>query len=180
MVKQQKSVWVYLIASLIIGLFVTFLIFLSQQDSGQMNIKDSASHYKDTREVRQILSAIPSKPEFDFYKMLPELPINVSPKLDMNIGSNSIMLSSVISKTQAIGSSLYYLQVGAFSKRKSAERRKVELILSNWPIRIQQVPKQGGGNIYRILVGPYNKGIALSYAEKGLRKQGLKPVRRQI
>jgi cell division protein FtsN len=174
MAKQQKPAWVYLIAGLIIGLFVAFLVFLSQQDSREIDIKaaieNSAQRNKDTREVRQNPNSSPSKPEFDFYKMLPELQVNVSPNLDVNIGSKPKSAAP-----KAVDTHLYYLQVGAFSKKEGAEKQKVELILKNWPTRI----KQGGDNIYRIWVGPYSKGNELSRAEKGLRRQGLKPVRQQ-
>ena len=180
MAKQQKPAWVYLIAGLIIGLFVAFLVFLSQQDSGQINIKtaieDSTQRHKDAREVRQTPNSAPNKPEFDFYKMLPELQVNVSPNLDVNIGSKPAATQPTAPKPS--NGTLYYLQVGAFSKKEGAEKQKVELILGNWPTRIQQA-RRPDGNIYRILVGPYNEGTELSKAEKGLRKQGLKPVRQQ-
>ena len=65
MAKQQKPAWVYLIAGLIIGLFVAFLVFLSQQDSGRIDIKtaiEERAARKDTREVRQNTHSAPSKP----------------------------------------------------------------------------------------------------------------------
>lgn len=183
MAKQQKPAWVYLIAGLIIGLFVAFLVFLSQQDGGRVDIKtaieESAQQAKDTREVRQNSGNAPSKPEFDFYKMLPELQVNVSPNLDVNIASKppAPKPKETVRTTLSSNAELYYLQVGAFTKFESADKQKAGLVLQNWPTKVQQVRKDDGVSIYRILVGPYNTGSELSSAEKGLKKQGLKPIR---
>lgn len=180
MAKQQKPAWVYLIAGLIIGLFVAFLVFLSQQDSRHIDIKTAIENgTKDTREVRQDANSAPSSPEFDFYKMLPELQVNVSPNLDVNIDSKPRMPKPTAPTKQA-DTELYYLQVGAFSKFESADQQKAGLVLQNWPTKVQQVRKDDGRNIYRILVGPYNAGTELSGAEKGLTKQGLRPVRQAV
>lgn len=187
MAKQQKSAWVYLIAGLIIGLFVAFLVFLSQQDGASVDIKTAIEDGtrnlsgKDAREVREDPNNAPDSPKFDFYKMLPELQVNVSPNLDVNIGKKPAQVPTppakeVQSKT---GTGLYYLQVGAFSKFESADQQKAGLVLQNWPTRLQQIRKDDGRSIYRILVGPYNDDQELNNAEKGLKKQGLKPVRQQ-
>ena len=183
MAKQQKPAWIYLIAGLIIGLFVAFLVFLSQQDSGRIDIKTAIEESaKDTREVRQNSNIPPEKPEFDFYKMLPELQVNVSPNLDVNIGSKPATPSPSTppSQPKPINTELYYLQVGAFTKFESADQQKAGLVLQNWPTKVQQIRKDDGRSIYRILVGPYNPGRELSSAEKGLKKQGLKPIRQQV
>ncbi len=180
MAKQQKPAWVYLIAGLIIGLFVAFLVFLSQQDSGKINIKtaiENSAAAKDTREVRQNNQTAPGKPEFDFYKMLPELQVNVSPNLDINIGKKKAVPTPEPTTPQPSSAELYYLQVGAFSQFKSADQQKAGLVLQNWPTKVQQVRKDDGRSIYRILVGPYNDGSELNTAEQGLKRQGLKPIR---
>lgn len=190
MAKEQKPAWVYLLAGLIIGLFVAFLVFLGQQEGTTINFKTAAEetankhNSKDTREVRTDNQEAPSGPELSFYDMLPELEVSVSPDLDVNIGSKprqSTPAPKPVEKPTAtptdIGGELYYLQVGAFSKFQGADKQKVELLLSNWPAKVQQVRKSSGTSIYRVFVGPYRDGTELSKAEKGLKKQGLKPVR---
>lgn len=188
MAQQQKPAWVYLLAGLIIGLFVAGLVYLSQQDGKPVDIKQSieqnAKRIKDTREVRQQSSDAPTAPKLDFYGMLPKLEVSVSPDLDVSVAPKPQALPQIQPESQpptsvTTSSELYYLQVGAFSKRSSADSQKAKLILSNWPTKVQQVRLSNGNNIYRVFVGPYNQGTELKQAEKGLTKQGLQPVKQK-
>lgn len=184
MAKQQKPAWVYLFAGLIIGLFVAGLIYLSQQDSKHVNIRESleqeAKRVKDAREVRQQNQEAPTAPKLDFYGMLPKLEVSVSPDLDVSIAPKpQTQPTPAIESAPTKNSDLYYLQVGAFSKRSSADSQKAALTLNNWPTRVQQVRRDNGSSIYRVFVGPYNLDNELNQAEKGLIKQGLKPVRQK-
>lgn len=187
MAAEQKSPWVYMVAGLIIGLFVAFLVFLSQQDSHPINLKDElAKTARDTRDVRKSDRETPQGPgerQFDFYDMLPELEVSVSPDMEVEVTprprSEPVVAPQPQTASRSSSGPQFYLQVGAFSKYESADQQKASLLLQNWPTKVQSATKDDGRKIYRVFVGPYADGQPLQSAEKQLKQMGLKPYRYQ-
>ncbi|MGM0563127.1 MAG: SPOR domain-containing protein [Pseudomonadota bacterium] len=183
MAKDSKSPLLYLAAGLVIGLFVAFLLFLSQQQGESINLKeDIAKAARDARTVREDSQGQSDHPSFDFYEMLPELEVSVGEDNDVRLKpkTGQPALPPVDEEQRAPSpepAGNIFLQVGAFSKFESADRQKASLLLQNWPTKVQSVTRDDGGKIFRVFVGPYSKGEALDSAERQLKKMGLKPYR---
>lgn len=193
MSEKSTSPIVYLAAGLVIGLFVAFLLFLSQQQSEPVSLKDSiAKAAKDAREVREQEESDPTDSSFDFYEMLPELEVSVGeegtvtakPKRPAPPAQDTASEPSESVRTQSapapVSSGTIYLQVGAYSKFESADQQKAGLLLQNWPTKVQSATKDDGRKIYRVFVGPYSEGASLDSAERQLKSMGLKPYRHQV
>lgn len=87
MAKKQKPAWVYLLAGLIIGLFVAFLLFLSrQQPAAPVDINQSIEQALNKKDNQ---AAAAKKPELGFYDMLPKLEVSISPELEVRFGNKA-------------------------------------------------------------------------------------------
>ncbi len=123
------------------------------------------------------------KPNFDFYKVLPEggdatakndkaiaPPPTAKPaeprttavaSIPETTATRPVSATTPVPATPATATStkpkeIYWLQVGSFSRQEDAENRKAELALFGWEATIQKGEAPGRGIFYRVRVGPYD------------------------
>lgn len=187
MAKKQKPAWLYLLAGLIVGLFVAFLLFLSQQKSADpVDLNTSIEQALAKKSSNDSTNQAEKKPELGFYDLLPELEVTISPDLEVNIGKKPEQPPKANQNTtqrpvteQSKASAVYW-QVGSFSQYSGADKQKATLILNNWPAKIQQAGLNDGRTVYRVFVGPFNDANSAQQAQTKLKQQGLKPVRHTV
>jgi cell division protein FtsN len=173
--KQKPPVpgWVWMLAGLLVGLFIAFLVYL-QQIGGTDALKrklalpeqkaPAKTASTDTRTVKQApATEAPKKKEgisYDFYNILPELEV-VIPEDELKQGDSP--------KEKAT----YYLQVGSFKNDTDAEARKAELFLLNFTPSVQTVTIDGNQTWHRVRLGPFSDRRKVDQARRRLQDNGI-------
>lgn len=141
------------------GLFVAVIVFLYGDDLRAVHLREPAQ--TDVEETASVaLAAAPQQPgasaksaapepRFDFYKILPEMEVEV-PQWELDRPK-----SDGVDKRLAEGS--YVLQVGSYQRYEDADRAKANLALQGIRARIQRVVINGQDVWYRVHVGPYTE-----------------------
>jgi len=171
--KSQVPGWVWMLAGLLVGLFIAFLVYL-QQIGGTSALKHklvSSSHSSkkppatDTRAVTKATPApAPKKKEginFDFYNILPEMEV-VIPDEELKPGDNNTQEKAT-----------FYLQVGSFKNDSEAEARKAELLLLNFNPSVQNVTIDGSQTWHRVRIGPFSDRRKVDQARRRLQDNGI-------
>jgi len=133
------------------------------------------------------------KPQFDFYKILPQgenaAPAPAKPPAASNANANSNGNASARAGTNASPGSAsdaakqpppaaaptekLYLQVGAFSDPAEADNLKARLALMGIEASAQRVEIPDKGTLHRVRVGPYTKPEELNAAREQLAQAGI-------
>jgi cell division protein FtsN len=153
------------ITGLVIGLFVAFIVYLKEHQSGiqtgqspELVIQNiNKPIIPDTENTEE--SRIP-EPQFDFYQILPNMEVNVSEwEAEEEKQSDSIA---------ADDSGVYILQVGSFEQYEAADEVKARLALLGVSADIQRVVINGRDIRHRVRVGPYKDPAKLQEARDRL------------
>lgn len=139
MAEQKKSSpWVWISLFIIVGLFVTFILFLDQE------IVKSSRQQAPTTATQEPTS----KPVIDFYTVLKERNFVVPEKRQENIQPGTTASTPNSSKKQ------YILQAGSFKSNRDADRRKAQLALLGLEAAIKKAEVQGV-DYFRVELGPF-------------------------
>ena len=169
--KNGKNATVHLrpvmpfITGLVIGLFVAFIVYLKEHQSGILidqspelvvqNINNPI--VPDTEIIEK--TEIP-EPQFDFYQILPNMEVNVSEwEAEEEKQSDHIT---------ADDASVYILQVGSFEQYDAADEVKARLALLGVSADIQRVVINGRDIRHRVRIGPYKDPEKLQEARDRL------------
>ncbi len=166
--------WLWIVAALAIGLFISFLYFLSQRQ-GETTTDTAAQKGtsaaisvppagQDVREVKKPVTAKvppPPKPRFDFYTILPEAEVLVPEKEITGTPREGVP------QVEAPGT--YLLQVGSFSTHQQADQYKAKLALLGLQADIQSVTINNKETRHRVRVGPFNDLNTLNTARARLK-----------
>lgn len=170
--KAQVPGWIWMLAGLLVGLFIAFLVYL-QQIGGTSALKQklASTHSSskpvttDTRSVKKTEPATaPKKKEgisYDFYNILPEMEVVIPEEELKQNGSNPQEKAT------------YYLQVGSFKSDGEAESRKAELIMLNFTPSVQTVTIDGSQTWHRVRVGPFTDRRKVDQARRKLQDNGI-------
>ena len=115
------------------------------------------SENKSVRNINVSEMDTPVKPDFQFPDLLKGEEINIP----QNITSSNI-------DTIETYDASYLLQVGSFKNMDEAESLRVKLLLLNLPVFIQGFKTSSGGQLHRVLVGPYSNNQENNSARKKL------------
>ena len=148
---KKPSAWVWISLSLIIALFISFILFLDHNIV--KNHEQTANPEADKSE--QI------KPVFDFYTVLPERKVDIPKKSVPTINGTNEAVAKVNKKEH------YILQAGSFQKLVDADRHKAELALLGLEASINTVTVSGK-TFHRIELGPFDGGSVYSRVQKQL------------
>lgn len=102
------------------------------------------------------------EPTYEFYKILPNLKINVSEWEETQI---PVQESQTTKSTENL---VYVLQVGSFQKMEMADRVKAKLALMGISADIQRVVINGQDVFHRVRVGPYKDAQKLEQVKTNL------------
>jgi cell division protein FtsN len=172
--RAPVSPWLTLLAGLLIGLFVAFLVYIKMQypPGGQGSLVTPG---KDTRDPARSDSRVerkpvrdtqppPPRPRFDFYTLLPEM--------EVIIPEQEITGKSEAGLKQVEEPGTYLLQVASFRNFEQADRLKAKLTLSGFETDTQEVTVNGKDTYYRVRVGPYSSLGSLNEARSKLKTLG--------
>lgn len=172
--------WVFLLAGLLLGLFVALLVYLGQSGSGAgqssaTGITPPSSRMSDTRDVRKEQGREipnPPKPRFDFYTLLPEMEVVVPEADPVTAPSPPASAEPAPAASPGNGQGLFMLQVGSFRKADEADALKASLALSGFDVSIVPV-RINDEQWSRVHLGPYASQESAQQARTRLRSMGL-------
>lgn len=183
--KHGASPWLGVVAGLLIGLFVAFLVFIKMQanDSDSPVVtKESLpaqSVQEDVRDVRKEKKVVitPPEPRFDFYNLLPEMEVIVPEseiiKPRVKPAAPDTPTASTPAKT-IVGT--YYLQVGSFKSAEQADNLRAKLAFSGFETVIHKATIEISGkseSFHRVRVGPFNNLDAANRSREKLIATGI-------
>ena len=159
--------WVWLLAGLSIGLFIAFLVAISEQNTAKppvTSIKKEPSKKGAGRSDPKKKS--PTKKQldgvkFDFYHILPEMEL-VIPEDEIKQGAPS-----------TVAPTHYFIQVGSFKNAADAESRRAELFLLNFEPSLQTVTIDGKQSWHRVRLGPFSDRRKLDLAQRQLQDNNI-------
>ena len=180
--KEHKPIpgWVWMLAGLMIGLFVALLVYIKDNSSGKLAITDTVAKVFQTKKqteargVKKEVSTAPpapsanSKPKFDFYTILPELEVAI-PEQEL-IPSNNNISNKPGTNEQ------YILQAGSFKQFEEADKLKARLALQGIEANIQKVKINDTDTWHRVRIGPLNNIKALNQTRRRLRDLGIASI----
>ncbi len=163
--KKPLPGYIWLLAGLAIGLFISFLVYLKKQPVEQVSFKDAvvnelqkAKQSKKSDTAKKDSKPQGKEPRFDFYTILPELEVFIpEPEIKPNETPNSG--TSTLSSTAPTGTQ-YLLQAGSFRNHEDAERLKANLALLGVQSSIQSV-SLNNDSWHRVRIGPYSSSQKL-------------------
>ncbi len=168
--RQGAPGWAWLLAGLVAGLFVAFLVYLQGQQDTEPQLppipkqaKTGTTHAQ--QQAKPAVAEKSSKPRFDFYTILPEMEIPVpeperrttskAPAPPHDAGHNAASSPSPATP----GS--YMLQLGSFRNRSDADRLRARIAMLGFEPHIQTV-NIDGSNWYRVRIGPYRNSVRIA------------------
>lgn len=159
------------ITGLVLGLLITFTIYLSQQNDSWMpfQAKPETSAVDTTAPATAVSqqssseadSAIPP-PKFDFYNILPNKELNISEW----VAEEPTLQQPIVQDANSV----FILQVGSFKQLEAADQVKAQLALLGITADIQRVVINGQDAIYRVRVGPFTDQQKLNEARLRLQE----------
>ena len=182
--KKPMPGYIWLLAGLVIGLFVAFLVYLDKQPEEKLSLTEAVTHelnkVKQQRKAKKpdsIKESNKKEPEFSFYTILPELEILIS---DSEIKSEKQNAKTSSSKTIAKSTqSNYILQAGSFRNHDDANTLKANLALLGVESSIQSVNVKNE-SWHRVRIGPFNNTRALQDTRKTLKKNNIKTMTMEL
>ena len=113
------------------------------------------------------------KPEFDFYKILPQGENGAAPAPATDPGTGSAASNAPATRL--------FLQAGAFEDPSEADNVKARLALMGVEASVTRAEVAGKGTIHRVRVGPFDDAAQLDEARKEMASAGIEtaPVKAQ-
>jgi len=156
--------WAWLLAGLLIGLFIGFLIYLDK--AVPVPEKETAPHQTETKpqipqqpESTDVVETPENKiPRFSFYQELPRMVIEVpalEPESSPQVIKPEITTQQALNKSQPTQST-YIIQVGSFRNHREADRLKARLAFMGLQAKMQPVTVSNNQKWIRVRVGPFS------------------------
>jgi cell division protein FtsN len=154
------------LTGLSIGLFVAFLVYLKGLTyPGDGNVATTSPAPEATAEKPEASTeSTATTPQFDFYKILPSMKVNVS-----EWEAEDKQDSGALTEDKGV----YILQVGSFEQFEAADEVKARLALLGISADIQRVVINGKDIRHRVRVGPYREQKKLNETRQRLLANGL-------
>ena len=179
--QEHKPIpgWIWLLAGLLIGLFVAMLVYIKDNSTGKLAITETVSKVfqgkasNETRGVKKNNPTTPpeppssNKPKFDFYTILPELEVAIPEQELINTNKNP--------PTNTVAQQ-YMLQAGSFKKFEEADKLKARLALEGIVANIQKVKINPTDTWHRVRIGPLNNVKSLNQTRRRLRNLGIASI----
>ncbi len=184
--SRKSPPWVWLLTGLAIGLFVAFLVYLGEHETGGASGPPQNNSGSSSAERREVITPgqqqgklkgqdepKPQEPRFEFYTILPEMEVQVheatSPPRAVNRETHG-------NANQAPPRTAYVLQVGSFRRQQDADRLKAELALIGLQADIQVVSLGDKDTWHRVRLGPYKDLRALDETRNRLSEHNMRAI----
>lgn len=169
--KQPVSGWLWFVGGLLVGLFVTLLVWLKLVPEGPLKPTPASVDRSYSAPAEELARREPDppkaqsapKPRFDFYTILPEMEVVVpdpEPEKEPIAARANNGAAPVVSAGSKTGTApaYYMLQMGSFRKFTDADKLKASLALVGIEAEIQKFTLDGGEVFHRVRSGPYTSG----------------------
>jgi cell division protein FtsN len=164
MSKESYPGWAYLLAGLTIGLFVAFLVYLH----GLPEPERVAARQPDGKRDEKA-------PQFDFYKILPELEV-VIPGLEVKGRQENQQQRKPPEPTVELArGEQFILQAGSFRQYEQADRLKASLALLGIEADIQKVTVDSD-TWHRVRIGPFTDRNKLNVVRQRLEDNNINAI----
>jgi len=175
----QHSVvwWKWLLIALLIALFVTFLVYLKDNNPStelkttNKTIITDPVKTKKTKKKPKHQDTPRVKPVYQFYTILPETEVSL-PDIEINTRRREELLGK--RKTGH-----YTVQAGSFRLFIEADKLKAKLALMGIESRIEKAIIKGA-TWNRVKMGPFNSASQISILKKRLKKNGVDNIVTEI
>jgi cell division protein FtsN len=171
--KQQRPGWVWFISGMLVGVFISGLIWLKVAPSGPVFPQSPRTAKQEppkpaTEKKKEDKQPDTPKPRFDFYTILPEMEVVVPDPIDEPESRATVAAEATEPAVRSAASSSggYMLQMGSFRNYADADRLKASLALVGIQAEIQKVNIKGGHIYHRVRSGPYDKAQVNSLRAK--------------
>lgn len=166
--------WLWLLTGLALGSFVWALFWLhGQSEDGRAEWASGKPDHPPQRGVEApapVKEPVAPEPRFDFYHVLPNDVVDVPrPPPPARTEARPAVPAST---PAAPAATQYSLQVGSFRKAADADRRKAELTLLGFDVRVLRARITDDDLRYRVLSGPYLDEAAVREARRRLTELG--------
>ena len=198
--KRQVPGWVWLFTGVAAGLFLAFLVHLAQvqKEAGTATlVKAPEQSGQGKGKNGDTSKANGDEPTFDFYAVLPKMEVIVPKSKDekpapakkpATSGRDDKPSTAAKPATSTNGGTtanagdgkIYMLQAGSFRNASDADRRRAELILNGYEVRLQPVKLENGDTWHRVMIGPYNSVNTLHKAQDQLASNGVETLPIQV
>ena len=167
---SSRTHWVWLLAGLMIGVFIAFLAGLTPSVKDVRSLADQASTTAQSEPKKE------HQPVFDFYTLLPETEATVvaperTPAKEVAKTSPPVLSESA---------KKYLLQAGSFRSYKDAEHLRAKLLLEGLSPRIEKVSVGGGEIWHRVQLGPFSDSDSMNKARRVLVSQNIDSLLLQL
>ena len=171
---KPLPLWIWLFAAVAISGFVGLIYYLDQYERAKTIAQhvDSSDTKSANQKEAQAKSSDESKSRFDFYKLLPNLSVDV-PKPD---AASSQVNKSSDSKRKSIPEFSYILQAGSFKEFNEADRLKASLALMGIVANIEKVTLNQSEVWHRVRIGPIASEREMNKIRNQLRSENIEPV----
>ncbi|MBL7252475.1 SPOR domain-containing protein [Alloalcanivorax marinus] len=189
--RRQIPGWVWLFTGAVAGLFVAFLVHLAhvqmEQGDGPRAADKTPAPARSEEPEPADKDDGDSEPKFDFYAVLPKMEVIVPKGDDEERPSKPVKEARPTTSSEDDDAPVagrhdqrFVLQAGSFRNQKDADRRRAELILKGYDVRIQPVKLENGDTWHRVMIGPYNNINALHRAQDKLAANGVETLPIQL
>jgi len=182
--KQSMPGYLWLLAGLVIGLFVAFLVYLDKQPKEKISFTeavtqelDKVKNQRKNDKPKDNKATNKKEPEFSFYTILPELEVLISDS-EIKPEKKSIQPDNSKARTHA-SKAKYILQAGSFRNYDDANTLKASLALLGVVSSIQSVNIKNE-SWHRVRIGPFNNTENLHEAQSTLKQNNIKTMTMEL
>jgi len=176
--KTDKTLppWLWMLSGLIIGGFVSFLVFLKVKipESENIVVETAPKAVESSRQPEN--NRVPVEPEkeerFKFYEILPNREVNVPEPADSGVVTQEQTQAKQPMDAAANKTFQYVLQAGSFVRFQDADRRKANLAFIGLMSKIHAVESKGK-TLYRVRIGPYSSSSQANEIEEILKQNNI-------
>ena len=160
--------WGWLLAGLVIGLFIAFLAGLMPSATDVRTVADRVA-------AADQQAGQDSEPVFDFYTLLPESEVSLT-----TVQEPAPAASPVPSSARPVEGRQYLLQAGSFRSFKDAERLRAKLLLEGHMPKVEKVTVGSGETWHRVQLGPFSDRATIDNVQQELAAQNVDTLLLQL
>lgn len=157
-VKRPIPSWIWLVTGFMLGIFLSFLIYLVKTGSHTNHKQSPPINNKTAKPSTQN-----QKPRFDFYTLLAEA----------EMPSTKTKQVPTVRKPK---NHSFWLQAGSFRAEEDADNRRRDIILFGLDAQIKTAKIRQGETWFRVLVGPFKQTRAAQKAQATLTQKGIESL----
>ncbi len=164
------SSWRLLLTAFLLGLGIMWAVEHMLNGGRLSGLRKLFAHHPATEQQASPspVAAVPPKPTFDFYTILPEIG-NTMPEAGM-------AQSRGAGRKSANHGVRYVLQAAAYSNNHDADRLRARLALQGIESYTEKISVEGRGSYFRVRLGPFTNVAAMDSVDRKLARLGIRAI----